>query len=66
MHGQAEVVEPDFGRSIQLVYIRTAHFTIAAVAPIDLPVHAGHPVSAQIDPTYLHFFDGVSERRLAE
>ena len=66
VHGQAEVVEPDFGRSIQLVYIRTAHFTIAAVAPIDLPVHAGHPVSAQIDPTYLHFFDGVSERRLAE
>ena len=66
VHGQAEVVEPDFGRSIQLVYIRTAHFTIAAVAPIDLPIHAGHPVSAQIDPTYLHFFDGVSERRLAE
>ena len=66
VHGHAEVVEPDFGRSIQLVYIRTAHFTIAAVAPIDLPVHACHPVSAQIDPTYLHFFDGVSERRLAE
>lgn len=66
VHGQAEVVEPDFGRSIQLVYIRTEHFTIAAVAPIDLPIYAGHPVTAQIDPTYLHFFDGVSERRLAE
>lgn len=66
LQGRAEVIEPDFGRGIQLVYVRGEHFTFAATAPIDLPIHAGHPVTAQLDPTQFHFFDGVSERRIDE
>lgn len=64
LRGQAEVVEPDFGRGVQLVYVRNDAFTFTATAPIDYPIYAGHPVSAQLDLTQLHFFDGVTQRRL--
>jgi len=66
LRGQADVVEPDFGRSMQLVYAHNEAFTFTATAPIDYPIYAGHPVTAQLDLTQLHFFDGVTHRRLDE
>lgn len=64
LQGIAEVVEPDFGRQSQLVYAAQGEFRFVAMGDLSIPLFAGHPVTAQLDPTRLHFFDATSERRI--
>jgi ABC-type sugar transport system ATPase subunit len=64
VQGEAEVVEPDFGRQTQWVHVHSAAGNFVAGAAIDLPLFAGHPVTARLDTTQLHFFDTQHERRL--
>lgn len=64
LHGVAEVVEPDFGRQSQLVYAAQGDFRFVAMGDLAIPLFAGHPVTALLDPTRLHLFDATSERRI--
>lgn len=65
LRGIAEVVEPDFGRQSQLVYAAQGAFRFVAMGDLSIALFASHPVTAQLDPTRLHFFDATSERRIA-
>ncbi|MBX3014049.1 MAG: ABC transporter ATP-binding protein [Caldilineaceae bacterium] len=64
LQGIAEVVEPDFGRQTQLVYTAQGALRFVALGALDIPVFAGHPVTAQLDTTQLHLFDATSEQRI--
>ena len=64
LRGTAEVVEPDFGRQSQLVYAAQGELRFVAMGDLAIPLFAGHPVTAQLDTTRLHFFDATSERRI--
>lgn len=61
LQGTAEVVEPDFGRQVQLVYLRTAAGqTVVAQATMDVPIFAGHPVTVRVPVDHCYVFDSNS------
>ncbi|HRW11395.1 MAG TPA: ABC transporter ATP-binding protein [Caldilineaceae bacterium] len=64
LQGTADVVEPDFGRQIQWVHIRSEVGDFVATAPVDEPIFAGHLVKAALDLHQLHLFDSQSGDRL--
>ncbi|MEZ4730835.1 MAG: ABC transporter ATP-binding protein [Caldilineaceae bacterium] len=64
LRGVAEVVEPDFGRQSQLVYAAQDEFRFVAMGDLNIPLFAGHPVTAQVDTNRLHFFDATNEQRI--
>jgi len=64
LRGVAEVVEPDFGRQSQLVYAVQDEFRFVAMGDLNIPLFAGHPVTAKVDTERLHFFDATSEQRI--
>jgi len=64
LRGVAEVVEPDFGRQSQLVYTANEQLRFVALGDLQIPMFAGHPVSARLDSDRLHFFDTASEQRI--
>jgi ABC-type sugar transport system ATPase subunit len=64
LHGVVEMVEPDFGHRIQIVYVRTGELTYAASAPLDVPLDIGVEVEVVFPFGQLYFFDGENERRV--
>ena len=64
LRGIVDVIEPDFARRTQLLYLRSGAFTYAAVVPIDVPLGIGHTVEVLFPTEQLHFFDEISERRI--
>ncbi len=64
LRGAAEVVEPDFGRQSQLVYTANEQLRFVAMGDLQIPMFAGHPVTARLDIDRLHFFDTASEQRI--
>jgi hypothetical protein len=64
LRGTIEVIEPDFARHTQLLYLRTGAFFYAAVVPLDEPLGIGHPVEVLFPADQLLFFDADSERRI--
>ncbi len=64
LRGVAEVVEPDFGRQSHLVYTANEQLRFVALGDLQIPMFAGHPVSARLDSDRLHFFDTASEQRI--
>ena len=62
-----EIVEPDFGRQTQLVYVRIGEFVLAATGPIGGPetlLNTGDSAEIALPPQHLYFFDAESEARI--
>jgi multiple sugar transport system ATP-binding protein len=64
LRGVVEVIEPDMGRRLQWVHLRTGTLTYTAVAPLNTPLYIGHEVAVKVPADQLYFFDGVSEQRI--
>ena len=68
LQGVAEVVEPDFGRQVQLVYLRATEGdrgqSLTAQAAIDHPLFAGHPITVTLPIDQCYFFDTMSGQSL--
>ena len=64
LRGEVEVVEPDFARQTQLLYLRAGEQTFAAAAGLNPPYYVGDTVEVVFPTDDLHFFDAVSELRL--
>jgi multiple sugar transport system ATP-binding protein len=62
--GNIESVEPDFGRHILQVRIRTGEWTYSASCSTETNYSIGDSVIACLDPERLHFFDTLSGLRL--
>jgi ABC-type sugar transport system ATPase subunit len=63
-----EVVEPDFGRRRQIVYVRTApengDLTFSVIAPQDMQMVPGYKTEVVFPADALYVFDGESEQRI--
>ncbi len=64
LRGVIEVIEPDFARHTQLLYLRTGALAYAAVVPLNEPLGLGHSVEVFFPADQLYFFDTISERRI--
>ncbi|MFN8487627.1 MAG: ABC transporter ATP-binding protein [Caldilineaceae bacterium] len=64
LRGMIEVIEPDFARNTQLLYLRTGALFYAAVLPLDIPLGIGHPAEVFFPAEQIRFFDSASERRI--
>jgi ABC-type sugar transport system ATPase subunit len=64
LRGEVEVVEPDFGRRIQMVYVRTGELSYAASGSLDVPLDIGAEVAVVFPLEQLYFFDGENEQRI--
>ncbi len=62
--GVVEVVEPDFGRQRQLVYLRTGDVTYGVFAPLDQRVNSGYTLEVALPADALYYFDTERETRL--
>ncbi len=63
---RAEVTafESDFVHRVQIVFLRIGKIAFSGLCPIDVKLHVGQLVSAEIDPERLYFFDTKSGRSL--
>jgi ABC-type sugar transport system ATPase subunit len=64
LKGKIEVVEPDFGRRTQTMYVRTADFGYAANGPLDPSLNVGDWIETVFPTERLYFFDQESGRLL--
>jgi hypothetical protein len=64
LRGLVEIIEPDFGHRLQMVYVRTGKFAYAVSGPLDPALDIGAEVSVVFPTDRLYFFDGESERRI--
>jgi ABC-type sugar transport system ATPase subunit len=64
LRGAVEIIEPDFGRRLQTVYVRIGKFSCAASGPLDPALDIGTAVTVVLPIGDLHFFDGESGLRL--
>jgi len=63
---RAEVTafESDFVHRVQIVFLRMGKITFSGLCPIDVKLHVGQLVYAELDPERLYFFDTKSGKRL--
>lgn len=64
LSGVADVVEPDFGRQLQWIHVRSDVGDFVATATIDEPIFSGHPVTAALDLQQIHLFDSHTGNRI--
>ncbi|MBN1810226.1 MAG: ABC transporter ATP-binding protein [Anaerolineae bacterium] len=64
LRGEVEVIEPDFGRRIQMVYVRTGELAYAASGSLDVSLDIGAEVAVVFPTEQLYFFDGENEQRI--
>jgi ABC-type sugar transport system ATPase subunit len=64
LRGEVEVIEPDFMRRIQMVYVRTGELSYVASGPIDISLDTGTEATVVFPTEQLYFFDGDNERRI--
>jgi len=62
--GVVEVIEPDFARQTQLLYLRAGSLTYSAVAPLDPSLALDQKIAVCFPSDQLHFFDQASEQRI--
>lgn len=65
LQGVAEVVEPDFARQSQLVYLRMGAVTYAAMIGLHTPVFSGFELRLFFPLDQLYFFDEVTEKNIS-
>ena len=64
LRAEVEAVEADFVHRVQIVYLRMGRFAYSGLCPMDVKLHVGQLVHAEIDPERLYFFDTKSGKRL--
>jgi ABC-type sugar transport system ATPase subunit len=64
LRGEVEVVEPDFGRRTQMMYVRTGELSYVASGPLDISLDTGAEVEVVFPSEQLYFFDGANEQRI--
>jgi ABC-type sugar transport system ATPase subunit len=62
--GAIEALEPDYAQHNQIVYLRDGRCTYSALCPLDMKLHVGQTIYAELDPEHLYFFDTNSGLRL--
>jgi multiple sugar transport system ATP-binding protein len=65
LKGQVDVLQPDFSRHEQLVYLRTGSWSYACEVSMDVSFNLGDEVAIELLPDQLYFFDTKSGRRIA-
>jgi ABC-type sugar transport system ATPase subunit len=63
MRGSVEMVEPDFGRQLQVVYMRTGDVAYGVVTDLDA-VMVGETVEVLLPLDQLYYFDSKTDRRI--
>jgi ABC-type sugar transport system ATPase subunit len=61
-----DVIEPDFGRQRQIVYLHHNKLTFSATAPLDTNIHAGYPCEAYLPISSMFLFDKESGSRIGQ
>lgn len=61
---EVESSESDFVHRTQTVHLHTGRWRYSGLCPLDMRLHVGQLVDAQIEPAYLYFFDSGSGLRL--
>ncbi|HEX6268659.1 MAG TPA: ABC transporter ATP-binding protein [Anaerolineales bacterium] len=64
LRAEVEALESDFVHRTQTVQLRTGRWTYWGSCPLDVKLHVGQTVPAEIDPERLHFFDPTSGQRI--
>jgi multiple sugar transport system ATP-binding protein len=64
LRGEVEIIEPDFGRRMQMVYVRTGELSYAAGGPLDISLDIGAQVKVVFPTERLYFFDAENGRRI--
>lgn len=59
-----EVIEPDFGRQRNLIYLRFHEYTFTAMASLNADIHIGYPCDAYFKSSSIFYFDEVSGNRI--
>jgi len=61
---EVESFESDFVHRTQTVHLHTGRWRYSSLCNLDMRLHVGQLVNAQIEPAYLYFFDSGSGLRL--
>jgi ABC-type sugar transport system ATPase subunit len=64
LRAEIESFEADFVHRIQVVLLRMGKLKFSGLCPMDMKLHVGQLVYAEIDPESLYFFDTKSGKRL--
>lgn len=64
IRGTVEVIEPDHGRRLQWLHVRSGDQAYIVSAPLDVRLHVGHHVQVAAPLDQIYFFDGVHGVRL--
>ena len=64
LRGEVEALEPDYVTRTQIVYIRNGLWNYSGLCPLDLKLHIGQMVHAEIQAEKLYFFDADSGLRI--
>ncbi len=59
-----EIIEPDFSRDRQILYLRVGRNTLSAITDARHPASIGDTLEIVAPPTALYFFDGETEKRI--
>jgi hypothetical protein len=59
-----EIIEPDFGRRVQIVYVRMGELSYAVSGSLDVPLDIGAEVAVVFPTEQFYFFDGKDEQRI--
>jgi len=62
--GVIDVIEPDFGRRRNVVYMHNNATNFCAVAPLEMPLAPGDSLTVSLPADALHFFDTHSGTRI--
>ena len=60
MRGEVEMVEPDFARQTQMIFLRSGELTWRVLAARDQGVRVGETVDVLFPAERLYLFDGKS------
>ncbi|MBN1876631.1 MAG: ABC transporter ATP-binding protein [Anaerolineae bacterium] len=64
LQGIVEVIEPDFARHRQIIYVRTGDYTYSVQIPQDRVLNIGYKIELGFPAEALYFFDKITEERL--
>lgn len=64
LRAEVAALESDYVHRTQTVHIRTGQWSYSGHCPLDVKLHIGQTVQAEIDPERLYFFDTNSGRRI--
>jgi len=64
--GVIDVIEPDFGRRRQVVYLHNGTTNFCAIVPQEMSLAPGDPLTVHLPAETLHFFDTRSGARIKD